>query len=192
MKLLLLILILLFSFSSFAGYVKESELQKSCDQVRHFKSNKKDCVGKCYSITKDYKCKTHSFYPIMVNDLENPNWGTRSMIENCFNETDCKNKIKTHACIDDRHAIYGLMQTEPGDEWEYWCNKILDYPQIDSGLKELKEDPIKKAAYLAGKKAIKDAEKEEKDLIKSLKDKTGDLTNLEIKQMFQYLLKNLK
>ena len=144
-------LVLLFLFLStpvLANYIKQSDVGV-CGPVKVFLTAR-DCGSNCIKINRDYHCKYSTMADHMVNDEARPNWATRSMVETCADEDDCKLKAKKKECLDGRWPIYNAEFTE------VWCNKILSYEQKPSGSKIIVNDEAKKATHkaeVAAKKA---------------------------------------
>lgn len=151
MKFLILIL-LLFNFTAFAGYIKKSEVD-SCEYPKKVYSKMSSCGEDCIKQPKGYNCKYSEVADEMIDDLERPIWATRSMVEACSGESDCEQKVSEKVCVDERWALTNAEFTET------WCNKITGYEQKLSGRKIVVENAAKKTAYetgIAQEKALED------------------------------------
>ena len=95
----------------------------------------------CVDISKS---GNHSYYVAsdeMVDDPDSPIWGTRSMVESCAGEVECKAQASAKACVDGRESFYNEEYSET------WCNKITGYNQKTTGRKIVVVDEVKKAAH---------------------------------------------
>lgn len=139
MKILFFILIV-FSFNSFAGYMLKSKIGDCTKPITVYLKAKK-CPGDCIKIPDQYNCATGKIDDEMIDNTDSPIWGTRSLIETCSGEQDCKDKVLAKECIDGRTAYYNAEYSE------VWCNKITGYNKKASGRKIVVEDATKKAQY---------------------------------------------
>lgn len=189
MRLTILILIL-FSFSAFGNFVKESEVL-DCEKIGKITySKKKDCSGTCYKVPKKEKyCKTHSLFPIMI-DGPVKIWSGAENIQTCEGFASCNDALAVLECPD----LKGYDKFIEENYTSVYCTQHIGFEKIGSGQKELREDLAKKAVYLAQKKAEKDLLKSNKDKIIAIRNKIndGDLTIAEIGKALKFLLKNLK
>lgn len=148
MKFLILFFI---SFSTWANFVPKNQIESGNVKNIYISGA---CPGECVRVPPGYNPAYHVIGDVMVPDIENPIWGTRSMVEPCSGETDCKEKALAKECAADRQAYYNQEYSET------WCNKITGYAQKPSGAKEIVIDEAKKSAYetaMAQKKAEQNA-----------------------------------
>lgn len=116
---------------------------------------------KCFPMPQSYNPSYHKLDEEMVDDETKPQWASRSMIESCTSESNCKdmsiakNKAKpsdceaddsrlecsVDNCITDRSSYYNKEYSE------VWCGKITGYLKKKSGVKIILEDETKKQAY---------------------------------------------
>lgn len=145
------LILLLFPFIALANYVSANLIET--DAITSFASLS-DCEAHydttCIRIPDGYNSAYHVAKDEMTDDLSSPIWATRSMIEACIDETDCKARASALKCVDGRTAYYNETFTE------VWCNKIIGYNQKPTGRKIVVEDAAKKAAYLAAEQVKKD------------------------------------
>jgi hypothetical protein len=142
MKFLALFLI---SLNAFAGsFIPMSKVGKSTDGITVY-TKKSMCEKKysetCINIRGFGNRVYHKIGNEMIDDISSPVWGTRSLIEACNGEQDCKDKALVKDCVDDRIAYYNAEYSE------VWCNKITGYNKISTGRKIIVEDSTKKAQY---------------------------------------------
>lgn len=132
----LLILCLFLSATTFANFALKTDVENGAvTKVYTTKPKKGDFVF----IPSGYGNKTHKVVAEMIDDTEKPIWATRSLIEICEGEEDCKLKLTSKKCVDGRHAIYNAEFTE------LWCNKITRYEQKESGREIVVIDEAEKA-----------------------------------------------
>jgi len=194
MKIFNIIILLILSLNVFAleHYTRSNSF--SCENNPIIFSGpkaKQECekkYGQCSIIVGKFNCETHIVADEMVDDISKPNWSNRSMIEPCSGLENCQEISLNKECVDGRHSLYNAEYSE------VWCAKIVDYQKKPSGKKLVKEDAVKKAAYLAAKQVEQDAKQAEKDSLQVLKTKLKDgiqLTPDEINLVLKYALKNI-
>lgn len=171
-----LMLTILFLCASVKGaYISQSSIGKCETGLRSFTS-KSRCESvmseKCFQAPKQHRCEYHELKDIMKDNLDAPEWGTRSMVEVCAGEQDCKDKALAKVCTDGRHSLYNAEYSE------VWCNKIIGYAQIPSGLKSIQVNQVKKDAYDLGD-SKKKARKE--------RSKRGQLNRAKCKEALDYV-----
>lgn len=120
------IFILLISFSSFAQshYLKVSDFEacKNGEAVSLW-SPKHLCEGECVEWPAGASCDVVDLQDVMVDDLEKPIWGTRSMVEQCADAETCQLIHANKECVDGRQSFWSE------EDLEVWCNKITGYEQ---------------------------------------------------------------
>lgn len=158
-------LLMIFSFQSWAGFISGSKIN-DCSRVDYISPNL--CQEKegeqCFKVPNDSgECGIFKIVDILQDDLSNPVWATRSMVEPCSDETDCKARHEAKQCVDGRTSYYSI------DDLQVWCNKIIGYNkivtgkeiQIDEALKTQKD--AQKAAKTQIEAVIAQGEKARKD-----------------------------
>lgn len=95
----------------------------------------------CVPMPPRYNPSYHKVDDEMIDDHSKPNWGTRSMVEACVGEDDCRDKATAKSCTGDRKPYYNAEYSE------VWCNEILSYAKKASGRKIVVEDEAKKTSY---------------------------------------------
>lgn len=193
MRNFILILFLLMSVNSFAGYMSKSlMLNSDCDVARPFYPLKKQCDinhADCISVPLVDRICNLSELDTSVDDLTKPIF-TKSEMVTCTDATDCQAKLAAKICADVKEtAIKNL------DLMEVYCSKDSFSQKI---VKQIREDSIKKLAYDAAQAALAAANLSRrakrlaaKSLISKLQGGT-DLTNAELRQVLLAILMDLK
>lgn len=172
MKFLLLIFMLI-STSSFAGWVKESELIAGDIKKSHTSNGR--CGEGCIEIPDRYNPAYHKRVEITENDYNKPNYEAKSNIVSCnaiadnpatteIDETktilqDCVEKAAALDCpeSDTSHPYFVVRAA---DNSQVYCTRVVSYLQKSTGRYEVKEDAALKATYegqAAAKKIEADA-----------------------------------
>jgi hypothetical protein len=147
--------------------------QKKCQ--KHFSE-------KCVEMPFKYNPSYHKLKDELIDDFSNPEWGTRSMVEPCSGESDCREKATSKSCAGNRKPYYNAEYSET------CCNEILSYAKKPSGRKIVVEDEAKKTSY----EAIEAAKKMDK-MAMAIASKALDCGKKVISRMLlQNKPKNLK
>jgi hypothetical protein len=148
MKSILIILVMSFTGFVNADYALRSEIKnKTVKRVYTVKPK----TGNYMKIPKGYGSKTHKVVKEMVDDYTKPVWGTRSMIEICTGEDDCKKKSLNKDCTDERKSLYNAEYSE------VWCNRVEYYLKKESGREIVEIDEagkIERETSLAVEEAV--------------------------------------
>lgn len=188
----LLLIIVLFSINSFAGFVAESKINQ-CDRIDYTSPStcQESESESCYQVPNDSgECGIFKLQDILIDDLSNPIWGSRSMVEPCIDENDCKARHEAKVCTDGRSSFYSI------DDLEVWCNKIVGYQKIVTGKEMVVDQTLKfqKDAEKAVAQAIANARSQVKALRECLagvidlliiRNSTKNLTVEQVDQMVQ-------
>lgn len=138
MKLIILMIASLMCATAMADFALRSEVINGDVKRVYTKKPKK---GDYIKIPSGYNSKYHVIKDEMIDDMSKPQWATRSMVEACADEADCKAKALTKECVDGRSSFYNAEYSE------LWCNKIDGYAKKKSGQKIVAEDVVKKETY---------------------------------------------
>ena len=118
---------------------------------------------------------------VTEDDLDNPIWGTRSMVEQCADLADCLVIHSAKECAEDRQSYYSE------DDLEVWCNKVVGYQQRVVG-KSLVKDQV---SFDSHKSSIAQLDQARQDAVAYLKEsgmtklQNGDpLSSVEAKIMY--------
>jgi len=166
------VFLFLFSFNCFAGgYMSESQMVRTDKNSlsQHF-GNKLDCDKKyndCKDYPDSYNWNTFSKQNTQVDDFSKPNY-SKSEIDICSGETDCREKLDLKNCTDTMENKY-INQVYT----EIYCSKFISYDQMT--VLKIRLDTTKKAAWDAEKLAIKNKEDLRKTKISDTKKLTVKL-----------------
>lgn len=164
MKLLFLTLI---SFSAFGSdWMPLSNIQSNSSQAYQLESDCKKSGEQCLDVGDEPEIVKLGFFTlsdIMEDDHEKPLWGSRSMVESCDGEEDCKAKALLKECSQDREAYYNAEYSET------WCNKIVGYIQKPSGRKTIQTDQQALSAHKSFE-ALKTQMANAKNKVKALRE----------------------
>ena len=166
----LLLLFIVVSNYSFANWAKQSDIANETISTVYVK--KSLCGSNCLKIPSGFNSNFHKIFDVMMNDVANPNHELKSSIVLCNVITDDpltteidETKTQEQDCIDKEIAqscpvsdsVHPYFKVRVLDNSEVYCTRIVSYPQIPSGAKEVREDVILKANYETAK-ALKDTD----------------------------------
>lgn len=145
MKIFLTAALISISFTTMASnWMPVSKIESKSSQAYQLESECKKSGEQCLDIGDEPLVVTKGFFTlseVTEDDLSEPLWGSRSMIESCDGEDDCKIKAVEKNCADEREAFYNA------DYSETWCNKIVGYMQKSTGVKSILIDLQALVAY---------------------------------------------
>tara|TARA_Y100000310_G_scaffold243676_1_gene248254 strand:- start:22909 stop:23622 length:714 start_codon:yes stop_codon:yes gene_type:complete len=156
-----LLILLLFSLSSWAQFVPVSEIDAG--SVTTVYRSQSICPGQCLKIPVGYNKAFHKKVEIMKPDLENPTI-TKSQGETCLDDEDCQSKLEAKTCTDIEERAVKVLDSDPK---EVYCTKTT-YPQIGSGQFKVVEDPDLKSDWISKRNARLAKEKEISDKMKDM------------------------
>ncbi len=194
MKKILFLVLTLFCLNCFAGFMSKSRmLDPDTEALRPFHQTKKRCYifdDDCIKVPKKYDKHYFAELDTEVDDPERPKY-SKNEIDSCGGEADCEAKLALKVCTDQ-------LEKPLIDQFftEIYCST---YPTpigyYKKTVKQIRIDPLKKAAYDAAQNEIKDQEKEENDILKDMKAKlkNGEAWTPEEEIAFKkHVLKNLR
>lgn len=152
-----LILFFIFSFSAMASnWVPVSVIQSKGSAGFQLEADcKTSSHEQCIDVGNDPSAISLGMALLsdeMVDDMASPIWATRSMVEQCSDEADCKARHEIKQCTDGRSSYYSV------DDLEVWCNKIIGYNKKASGKKILSIDQDALTIYKSSQTARAQAE----------------------------------
>lgn len=149
MKYLILILI---SFSAFGeNWMPHSKILEGSIAGHQLKSSCENISGEqCFDVGDETEAVEKGFFSLtneLVDDLNSPIWGSRSLIETCLDEENCKSIHSLKQCYNGDQSYYSV------EDLEVWCNKITGYNKKESGKKIFEIDQVALSNYHLAKSA---------------------------------------
>ena len=141
MKSLILILILLSSFTCLGDYADKEEVRSGSVTKTYTKA--RDCLSSCVHLPKDYNPAYHRLFKKMVDDNSKPIYESKSQVQPCSGEADCIDKISSLAC--DKSSGYIALRSQ--DNTEAYCTKLLGFEKIESDEEIVGVDESLKAQF---------------------------------------------
>ena len=164
----LLLLMFFITNTSFATWVKVSELEAGGNIVYYTKAV--SCGDGCIKVPKDFGPDYYDLVDVLVDDYENPKYAAKTQAEACVDENDCIEKESAKTCTNGSFVVRTVD--------EVYCTRIVGYNK--KTIKEVSFNNTKKAAHEAKRaaeaKKIKD--KIEKDNLIKQQLKTYDCTSI--------------
>lgn len=179
MKYLILILLLVISNTALPcnNWISASELEKALNLTPNAKAGcleGEECY--CYD-TADFR------FSDLQDEIVNgdPIYSSKERELDCADKEVCES-LRPHLCADLQgyEFFYAENLILPG--YEAYCTKLLGYEQVKTGKKVLKDNPEKKALYMAQLEAEKIKEQEEKLREEKIQKKLRDMAIKEIEK----------
>lgn len=138
----LILILILFSFNSFADYINQENLTNCLNDNTY--SIKTRAINGYYKIPSNFNCKYYRLIAVNQDDLNRPIF-TKNEVEACADQADCESKNGSKTCADGEESV--IMA---GDYSEIYCSKNSgSYHQLS--VTKVREDASLKSAYESAK-----------------------------------------